>query len=96
MPPVVPVEFSQAGAPRVSRVPEQSKEGWKEMQIIKSSGKSRFTTTYCDECMNNADVVIEVGEPNEEESSTARLCRPCFEKAEKMWQEHDKALIEKE
>lgn len=41
----------------------------------------------CDECRGRAPCVVEVGEPPDYESSTARLCLPCAERAVAMLRE---------
>jgi hypothetical protein len=44
-------------------------------------GDKRYTSYRCDECALEYDSVVQVGETPDYESSTAKLCVGCLEKA---------------
>lgn len=44
-------------------------------------GNESWTPIRCDECSQDAEVAVEVGEPPDYESSTVVLCVPCLTRA---------------
>jgi len=48
-------------------------------------GNTTWTKLRCDECEQEVDAVVEVGEEPTYESSTARLCKGCLQKAVALW-----------
>ncbi len=52
-----------------------------EEQITSIIGNDSWTRLKCDECNKPVDAIIEVGEPMDIESSTARICFNCLRKA---------------
>jgi hypothetical protein len=55
-----------------------------EKQITSIIGNSSWTRNECDECKNDVDVTIKVGNEPDYESNTAWLCFECLQKAVKL------------
>lgn len=49
--------------------------------VDKTIGNSSWTNLVCDDCKQDVDVVVRVGEPQGYESSTADLCVSCAKAA---------------
>jgi len=52
-----------------------------ESAIDEIMGNHSWTTNNCNECSKDSDVVIQIGKPEDYESSTAWICRDCLSKA---------------
>jgi len=52
-----------------------------EEAIVQIIGNSSWTQNICDECGKDCDILIEVGEETDYESSTARICHECLSAA---------------
>ena len=49
--------------------------------VIAIIGNDSWTTQFCDECKEKSSILMEIGEEPDYESSTARICPACLEKA---------------
>lgn len=47
-------------------------------------GNGSWTRLECNECGEDVQAVVEVGQPPDYESSTAQICGPCLKKASKL------------
>jgi len=56
-------------------------ENISEQDIINIIGNSSWTRNICDNCCKDAQVVVELGEEPDYESSTASVCEECLTKA---------------
>lgn len=56
-------------------------------EVNRIIGNSSWTTEFCSACNKWTIPVIVVGDVPDYESATAHLCRTCFEKASKCWEE---------
>lgn len=52
--------------------------------VNKIMGNSSWTNLTCDECKQNVDKVVQLGEEPDYESSTASICFSCLTKAVKL------------
>lgn len=52
-----------------------------EKGIKKIIGNASWTRNNCDECKKDADLLIEIGQEPDYESSTAQICIKCLQKA---------------
>lgn len=59
-----------------------------EEDVEKIIDNKSWTRNVCDECKEDCQIVIEVGEPRDYESSTACLCPGCLAKAVNMINAH--------
>jgi len=55
-----------------------------EDEIAKIIGNRTWTTNRCDECGEDKDVLIQLGQEPDYESSTACICLNCLKKALKL------------
>lgn len=51
------------------------------VEVDRIIGNGSWTRTECDQCGAERVPVVVLGEPDDYESATARLCRPCVVKA---------------
>lgn len=56
-------------------------------------GNSSWVTMYCDECGSQCTDVIQLGHEPDYGSSTANLCRSCFEEAMTLWCEPGESYV---
>lgn len=56
-------------------------EGATENDIAKVIGNSSWTSNKCDECKQESDVVIMLGDEPDYKSNTASICPQCLSKA---------------
>lgn len=59
-------------------------ENHKESDVTTAIGNNSWTLNICHQCKQDVDLVVIVGEPEDYESSTARLCLPCLRDAVKL------------
>jgi len=52
-----------------------------EDAIAEIIGNRSWTANNCNECGKDSDVLIQIGQPEDYESSTAWICRDCLSKA---------------
>tara|TARA_R110000744_G_scaffold10369_15_gene32432 strand:- start:379 stop:705 length:327 start_codon:yes stop_codon:yes gene_type:complete len=52
-----------------------------EADVANITGNERWTKLTCDECQQDVDNVIALGELSDYESNTASLCKECLNKA---------------
>lgn len=52
-----------------------------EDEITKIIGNSSWTRLQCDECGRDVDAYVTIGQEQDYDSSTARICRDCIAKA---------------
>lgn len=56
----------------------------KYSEIDSIIGNDSWTILRCNECERTSDWVIQLGQEPDYESSTARICAECFDKAKKL------------
>lgn len=55
-----------------------------EKEITKIIGNDSWTSNVCNECHNDCNVIIQLGEEPDYESATVHICSGCLEKALKL------------
>lgn len=59
-------------------------ESYQESDVTGVIGNASWTGNRCHQCRKDVDLVVIVGETEDIESSTARLCLPCLREAVNM------------
>jgi len=52
-----------------------------EAEIIDIIGNKSWTENYCDECGEDWEILIQIGQEPDYESRTAKICQSCLRKA---------------
>jgi len=52
-----------------------------EDEVAKIIGNRGWTKNVCDECNNDCDITIQLGQEPDYESATASICKECLKKA---------------
>lgn len=52
-----------------------------EAEVVEIIGNASWTQNRCDECRNDVDITVMLGEEPDYESATAYICISCLEKA---------------
>lgn len=55
-----------------------------ELDIVKAMGSNSWTRIVCDECNEEVDAIVTLGEEPDYESATADICKNCLIKALEM------------